>query len=153
MQPVMPGHAPVILVAEDDPGDQELIQRALESTGLEVDCRIVDDGEAALDYLLERGAWKELLTAHRPHLVLLDLNLPKRTGLEVLTAIRQSPALKGLAVVIYSTSSRKEDMIRSYDLGCAGFFVKPTDATVFIRTVSEICNAWLVREPMETAEK
>ena len=104
----------VILLAEDDRGDQELTRRALEEGKIRNDLRIVEDGEEALAYLHRRGKYKDPATSPRPDLLLLDLNLPRVDGREVLERVRADAKLRRMAVVVLTTSRQEEDILRSY---------------------------------------
>jgi len=103
---------------------------------------IVSDGEEAMDFLLRRGRYTNAAAAPRPDLVLLDLNMPKLDGRQVLQRIRQDADLRSLPVVVLTTSKQEEDVIRSYDLGCNSFITKPVDIVSFMRTVKELGSYW-----------
>lgn len=132
---------PVILLVEDDPGDHELTRRALAES--ETDLRIATDGEKGLDYLHRRGAYTKDVDAPRPDLVLLDLNLPRIDGRHVLKTLRSEPDFHDLPVVVFSTSSREEDISQAYELGCNSFITKPLEVGAFMETVRAIGSYWL----------
>jgi CheY-like chemotaxis protein len=132
----------VILLIEDDKGDQELTRRSLEKAKVKNDLFIVEDGEEALDYLLHRGMYTAPAKSPRPDLVLLDLNLPKIDGRKVLEEIRNTPDLKRLIVVILTTSKQEEDIIRSYDMGVNSYITKPVDFQQFAKVVQEVGHYW-----------
>jgi len=132
----------VILLAEDDRGDQELTRRALEASKVRNDLRIVEDGEEALAYLFRRGKYKDPASSPRPDLVLLDLNLPRVDGREVLERVRADSKLRRLAVIVLTTSRREEDILRSYELGCNSFITKPGAMEPFIRTIQDLEEYW-----------
>ena len=132
----------VILLAEDDRGDQELTRRALEASKVRNDLRIVEDGEEALAYLFRRGKYKDPASSPRPDLVLLDLNLPRVDGREVLERVRADSKLRRLAVVVLTTSRQEEDILRSYELGCNSFITKPGAMEPFIRTIQDLEEYW-----------
>ncbi|GIX46362.1 MAG: two-component system response regulator [Candidatus Tectimicrobiota bacterium] len=132
----------VILLADDDPGDQELTRRALEESGASSELRIVTDGEETLDYLLRRGKYRDAATAPRPDLLLLDLNLPRLDGRQVLHHLRAHPLLRRLAVVVLTTSQREEDIVRSYELGANSYIPKPIDMEQFIRVIQVLEEYW-----------
>jgi CheY-like chemotaxis protein len=136
------GKPAVVLLAEDDPADQELTRRALLEDVIKTDLHIVSDGEMALDYLHQRGPFADAATAPRPDLLLLDLNMPRIDGKEVLRQMRSDPGLRRIPVVVLTTSKQEEDIIRSYDLGCNSFITKPVDIDGFIRTVRELGSYW-----------
>lgn len=132
----------VILLVDDDAGDQELTRRALEEDVLRVDLRIVSDGEEALDYLFGRGAYAAAGAAPRPDLILLDLNMPRMNGREVLQTLKKSPELCRVPVVILTTSQQEADILATYDLGCNSYVQKPVDIERFIKVVREMGNYW-----------
>lgn len=132
----------VILLAEDDPGDQELTRRALEDDVIRVDLRIVSDGEEALDYLRHRGAYAAAASAPRPDLILLDLNMPRLNGREVLQHLKHSPDLCRIPVVVLTTSQQEADIVSTYDLGCNSYVQKPVDIDQFIDVVRKMGNYW-----------
>ena len=132
----------VILLAEDDRGDQELTRRALEGAKIRNDLRIVEDGEEALAYLHRRGKYKDPATSPRPDLLLLDLNLPRVDGREVLERVRADSKLRRMAVVVLTTSRQEEDILRSYELGCNSFITKPVGMDQFIRVIQALEEYW-----------
>lgn len=132
----------VILLVEDDPDDQELTKRALRCSKLRNQLRIVSDGEAALDYLYRRGPYAEARTSPRPDLILLDLNMPKLDGRAVLGKIKVDPELRQIPVVILTTSSSEEDIVRSYDLGVNSYVSKPVHMDGFIKAIQQLEHYW-----------
>ena len=132
----------VILLAEDDRGDQELTRRALEEGKIRNDLRVVEDGEEALAYLYRRGKYKDPATSPRPDLLLLDLNLPRVDGREVLERVRADSKLRRMAVVVLTTSRQEEDILRSYELGCNSFITKPVGMDQFIRVIQALEEYW-----------
>jgi CheY-like chemotaxis protein len=124
-----------ILLVDDDPDDVTLAMRALARQNLANRVHVVGDGAEALAYLRESG---------RPRLVLLDLKLPKVTGLEVLEQIRRDPRLQTLPVVILTSSREEPDVARAYALGANSYIVKPVDFDQFLRAVSEVGMYWLL---------
>jgi DNA-binding response OmpR family regulator len=132
----------VILLIEDDKGDQELIRRSFEKGRITNDIYIVEDGEQALDYLLRRGKYSDPALSPRPDLVLLDLNLPKIDGRKVLEKIRSTADLKRLVVVILTTSKQEQDIIRSYEMGVNSYITKPFDFQQFVKVVQEVGHYW-----------
>ena len=131
-----------ILLADDDPGDCNLTQRAFARAKINNRLFVVRDGEEALDYLLHRGKYADPASAPRPDLVLLDLNMPKVDGREVLDRIRSTPSLRRIPVVILTTSKQEEDILRSYDLGVNSYITKPVNVTDFIATIQALENYW-----------
>ncbi len=136
------GRPAVILLAEDDPGDQELTRRALQEGVLDTELHVVSDGEEAMDYLLHRGRHTDRACSPRPHLILLDLNMPKLDGRQVLAQLQGHPDLKRIPVVVLTTSKQEEDVLRSYDLGCNSFISKPVDVEEFIRCIHSLGMYW-----------
>ena len=132
----------VILLVEDDPGDRRLTTRALARGKLRNEIHIAEDGEEALDYLFRRGPYSDPATSPRPDLVLLDLNLPKIHGREVLAEIRACPELRHLLVVVLTTSEQEEDILRSYDLGVNSYITKPVTFDRFVEVVQVLQDYW-----------
>jgi two-component system response regulator len=124
-----------ILVVDDDPEDREFTRRALEDIGYPVDCRFVADGEAAVDYLINRCGNATPLCGPRPDLIFLDLNLPRLGGHEVLTLVRQNEWLRHIPVLVLTTSSSNDDVTRSYLGGANAFITKPPDIEAYFRAV------------------
>lgn len=132
----------VILLVEDDPDDQEMTRRALRGSKLKNDLRIASDGEEALDYLKRRGAYLQPKDAPRPDLILLDLNMPKLDGRAVLKEIKSDPQLRRIAVVVLTTSSQEEDILRSYDLGVNSYITKPVRMDGFVKAIRDLEEYW-----------
>ena len=132
----------IILLVEDDRGSQELTRRALGEGKIRNELRIVEDGEEALAYLFRRGKYKDPATSPKPDLLLLDLNLPRVDGREVLERIRGDSKLRRMAVVVLTTSQQEEDILRSYELGCNSFITKPVDINQFIQVIQALERYW-----------
>lgn len=132
----------VVLLIEDDPGDQELTRRALAEGVIKVDLRIVTDGVHAMAYLTRVGEYSDPLKAPPPDLILLDLNMPKIDGREVLRRIKSEPKLREIPVVVLTTSEQESDIVRSYDLGCNSFITKPVDLDGFIQAIRKLGAYW-----------
>ncbi|MGD8892702.1 MAG: response regulator [Desulfobacterales bacterium] len=132
----------IILLAEDDLGDQELTKRALEEGKVENELYIVKDGEEALDYLFRRGSYTDPETSPRPDLFLLDLNMPKLDGRQVLEQIRSIYELRNIRVVVLTTSRQEEDITRSYDLGVHSYITKPVDLDQFFNVIRTLEEYW-----------
>jgi len=132
----------IILLAEDDLGDQELTKRALEEGKVENELYIVKDGEEALDYLFRRGRYTDPETSPRPDLFLLDLNMPKLDGRQVLEQIRSIHELRNIRVVVLTTSRQEEDITRSYDLGVHSYITKPVDLDQFFNVIRTLEEYW-----------
>ena len=147
------GKPAVILLVEDDPGDQELTRRALTEGVFRADLRIVSDGEEALDYLHRRGAYADSDDAPLPDLILLDLNMPKLDGKDVLRAVKSHVTLRSLPVVVLTTSQQEADVFRSYDLGCNSFISKPVVADAFVDVIRELGSYWFELVTLPRYEK
>ena len=128
-----------ILLVEDNPGDVRLTKEAFRDAKLANNLHVVVDGEAAIDFLRQRGAHASSPT---PDLVLLDLNLPRKDGREVLTEIKADPMLKRIPVVVLTTSQADRDIIQSYDLHANCYITKPVDLDHFVTVVRSIQDFW-----------
>ncbi|MBF0509815.1 MAG: response regulator [Deltaproteobacteria bacterium] len=128
-----------ILLVEDDPADVDLTQEALDSSKIKVNLHVVNDGVAAMDFLRGQGRFA---TAPFPDLILLDLNMPKKDGREVLAEIKADDKLKLIPVVVLTTSQAEEDILKSYDLGANCYISKPVGLTEFSRVVRSIEDFW-----------
>lgn len=128
-----------ILLVEDDLGDAKLTQRAWSKSNLALDITWVRDGEAALDVLNNRSPYEN---AALPDLVLLDLNMPKMNGREVLAAIRADPRLTHLPVVVLTTSTAEQDVMKSYQLHANAYVSKPVDLEGFAAIVDSLEQFW-----------
>lgn len=136
------GKPAVVLLVEDDPGDQELTMRALTEDVFRADLRIVADGEEAIEYLHRRGRFAQADDSPIPDLILLDLNIPKLDGRDVLRNIKSDNRLKNLPVVVLTTSQQEADIVRSYGLGCNSFVTKPIDANRFVEVIRALGSYW-----------
>lgn len=132
----------VILLVEDDPADQELTRRALAEGRIANELIIVDDGEQAVDYLLRQGPYANPATSPRPDLVLLDLNLPRLDGRQVLQRIRADPRVDKLPVVVLTTSKQEQDILHSYALAANSYIVKPVDVDQFMQVIRSLEEYW-----------
>lgn len=133
-----------ILLVEDNPDDVELTRIAFEEAKVGNLLRVVSDGAEALDYLFARGKHADRDPANLPSLVLLDLNLPKVDGREVLQAIRANPATHTLPVVVLTTSAEPFDVDSTYALGVNSYIRKPVDFEQFVWAVKQVGLYWLV---------
>jgi len=137
------GYRPAtVLLVDDDPGDRELTRRALANGRFRTDLRMVAGGEQALDYLNRQGEYTDPLDSPVPDLILLDLNMPRMDGREVLEKIRSTESIAHLAVVILTTSNREADVLRSYKLGCQSFITKPVDMKGLTDVLMEVGEYW-----------
>jgi CheY-like chemotaxis protein len=132
-----------ILIVEDDPNDVELTLTALEEYNLANEVIVTRDGEEALDYLYCRGSFKTR-SNDNPAVLLLDLKLPKRDGLEVLRQIKLDEKLKLIPVVVLTSSHEEKDVVASYKLGVNAYVVKPVDFHEFVNAVKELGIFWAV---------
>jgi CheY-like chemotaxis protein len=130
-----------ILLVEDSPYDTKLTLAALQDARLANEVVVVRDGEEALDYLFKRGLFATRQNG-LPGVVLLDLKLPKLTGLEVLEALRKSPETEHLPIVMLTSSREEQDVARSYRLGVNGYVVKPVAAHEFLEAIKEVGLYW-----------
>ena len=132
-----------VLLVEDNPAEQNLARRALAKGVMQCDLRVVSDGEEAMDYLLHRGPYVDPGQSPRPHLILLDLNMPKLDGRQVLERIKSDPVLQTIPVVVLTTSRQDEDIARSYELGCNSFISKPVEIHDFLDALRQLGCYWL----------
>jgi two-component system, chemotaxis family, response regulator Rcp1 len=138
-----------ILLVEDNPGDVRLTMEALKEGKILNEVRVVEDGVEAMDFLHRTGKYTD---APRPDLILLDLNLPKKDGREVLAEIKEDDSLKKIPVVVLTTSAAERDILRAYNLHANCYITKPVDLDQFIHVVQLIEDFWLtiVKLPRET---
>ena len=129
-----------ILLVEDNPGDVRLTQEVLRDGKVRNNMSVVMDGVDAISFLQQTG---EYAGAPRPDIILLDLNLPKKDGREVLAEIKADPNLKHIPVVVLTTSSAEQDIFRSYDLYANCYITKPVDLDQFIKVMKSIEDFWL----------
>ncbi|MBN2714988.1 MAG: response regulator [Deltaproteobacteria bacterium] len=129
-----------ILLIEDNPGDARLAKEALKDSKMRNSLAHVEDGEEAMKYLRREGQYSNI---RRPDLILLDLNLPKKDGREVLAEIKEDADLKTIPVVILTTSSDCDDIIKSYNLHANCYITKPIDLEQFVAVVRSIEDFWL----------
>jgi len=133
--------APIeILLVEDNPGDVRLAREALKENKVRNNVHVVEDGEAAMEFLRKQNKYQNV---PRPDLVLLDLNLPKKDGREVLAEIKADDDLKRIPVVMLTISKAEEDIIRAYDLHVNCYITKPIDLDQFIKVVRTVEDFWL----------
>ena len=132
-----------ILVAEDDPTDAYFFQRAFNRAGLPVTLHFVRDGQEVIDYLLGEGQFADRTAHPLPQLLLLDLNMPRLDGFEVLEWVRQQPRFNSLQLVIFSASDERRDMNRAYGLGANWYLVKPHSMEELTALVGRFKKFWL----------
>jgi two-component system, chemotaxis family, response regulator Rcp1 len=129
-----------ILMVEDNPGDVRLTREALKGAKMWAQVHVVEDGVTALDYLYRRPPYESAL---RPDLILLDLNLPRMDGREVLAIVKGDPTLRLIPIVVLTTSQAEEDVLRAYHLNANCYVTKPVDLHQFNRIVQAIEQFWL----------
>lgn len=137
-----------ILLVEDNPGDVDLTLEALEDAKLRNNVHVAEDGVEAMKFLRQEG---EHAGAPRPDLVLLDLNMPRKDGREVLRDLKEDPDLKRIPVVVLTTSSDEQDVLEAYEHSANAYIVKPVDFEQFFRTVQSLEDFWftVVRLPQD----
>ena len=139
-----------ILLVEDNPDDAELTMRAFAKAKIANQIVHVSDGQEALDYLFSTGAYADRDPAAAPTMVLLDLNLPRLNGLDVLKAMRADPRTRWVPVVMLTSSNEERDLIASYDLGANSFVRKPVDFAQFLEAAQQLGMYWLVLNQQPT---
>jgi CheY-like chemotaxis protein len=135
MTPKPAGQPIEVLLVEDDPGDVLLIREAFEFNKVHNNLNVVSDGEQALAYLRREGEYGETL---RPDLILLDLNLPRKDGREVLAEVKSDETLRTIPIVVLTTSEAEEDVLKSYQLHANAYVTKPVDFERFVSIVRQI---------------
>jgi len=138
MEQKMKQNCPFLLV-EDDKIDAMTVKRAMSEINIKNELHIVDNGEKALEYLLNNGN-------KRPCLILLDLNMPKMNGIEFLNIIKNDTSLKTIPVVVITTSNEEQDKLESFRLGIAGYMLKPVDYGEFVKVMKTIDQYWRLSE-------
>ncbi len=132
----------LILMAEDDADDRLLVKDALSECGLADNLRFVEDGEDLMDYLLRRGKHAGVEASPRPGLILLDLNMPRKDGREVLREIRAHPELRRIPVIAFTTSKADTDISSLYDLGANSFICKPVAFEALVNVMTTLSRYW-----------
>ena len=132
-----------VLLAEDNPADQNLTRRALARGVIQCDLRVVSNGEEAMDYLLQREKFTDPVACPRPDLILLDLNMPRLDGRQVLERMKADSNLDTIPVIVLTTSRQEEDVVRSYRLGCNSFIQKPIQVQEFVAALEQLGAYWL----------
>jgi CheY-like chemotaxis protein len=130
-------------MADDDADDRMMTKEAFEESHLANDLRFVEDGVELMDYLKRRGKYSDPSAAPRPGLILLDLNMPKKDGREALEEIKQDPNLRGIPVVIMTTSKEEEDIHQTYQLHVNSYITKPVTFEALVNVVKVLGRYWL----------
>lgn len=132
-----------VLIADDDTDDCLIAMEAWEEIGLGNDLRFVQDGAELMDYLYQRNRFADTSAAPRPGLLLLDLSMPKKNGLEALAEIKSDSMLREIPILILSTSNSPKDASEAYSLGASGFITKPNTFHGYLNMMREVREAWL----------
>ena len=148
-QGILPG---TVLVADDDPDHCRLTEEAWKETQGDVTLRFVHDGADLLDYLYRRGHFSDSLHSPRPGAILLDLNMPKKSGREALVEIKSDPTLSRIPIVILTTSKNATDMYQTSVLGVNGFITKPKSFTGYLELMKNLVTHWteVIDSPFST---
>ena len=133
-----------ILLVEDNPEEAELAIRSLKKNNIANRLVHIDDGAEALDYIFSRGKYSERPPHSNPRLILLDLNLPKVGGLDILKQVKSDERTKMIPIVVLTSSQEQRDVIESYKLGVNSYIVKPVNFTSFAQAIAELKMYWLV---------
>ncbi|HEX7951794.1 MAG TPA: response regulator [Burkholderiales bacterium] len=143
-----------ILLAEDNPRDAEMTMRALRKINFINKVHWVKDGEEALHYLLRTGEYSDRAASKSPKVVLLDIKMPKVDGIEVLRRVKADDSLKGIPIVVMTSSNEERDIFESYRLGVNSYIVKPVEFAAFVETVANIGLYWILtnRAPHATED-
>lgn len=144
----------MILMADDDPDDRLLTKQALDESRVANEFYTVGDGEELMDYLCRRGKYSDEKKSPRPGVILLDLNMPKKSGREALQEIKSNAELRRIPIVILTTSKAEEDIFRSYDLGANSFISKPVTFDGLVEAMKSLGKYWfeIVELPSENNE-
>jgi CheY-like chemotaxis protein len=132
----------VVLIAEDDPDDRLLCQEALTEIGKNIHTVFVNDGEELLEYLLRRGEYRNPESSPSPGIILLDLNMPRMDGRQVLREIKADPFLRKIPIVVLTTSSSEDDINYCYKQGVCGYITKPTYYEDLIKSMNTLSRYW-----------
>lgn len=136
-----------VLLVEDNEGDVRLVKEAFRESNVEKSFSVAKDGEDALNFLYKRGQYTESV---RPDIILLDINLPRKNGFEVLEQIKGDASLKRIPVIMLSSSSNQDHVFKSYDLGANCYVTKPVDFDEYIQVVKIIDAFWFDRAKLPT---
>ncbi|MGI9452502.1 MAG: response regulator [Geminicoccaceae bacterium] len=132
-----------ILIADDDPDDRMMIQEAFTENRVANKISFVEDGEQLMAYLRRNGTFAKLKGRPYPGIILLDLNMPKKDGLEALRELKADPELCRIPVIVLTTSQAEEDIVRTYGLGVSSFITKPVSFDGLVDAIRVICQYWI----------
>ncbi|WP_089935735.1 response regulator [Candidatus Entotheonella palauensis] len=132
-----------VLLVEDNPRDVRLTQRAFKQAQLTHELRVVRDGDEALAYLNREGMYQDTTESPRPNVILLDLNLPRMGGHEVLRRVKQDPRFQHIPIIVLTTSGRSDDVRLAYEHGANAYLLKPVEFTRFTEVVEQLGKFWL----------
>jgi len=144
---------PTILVVDDDPADQFLVQEAMRTANLHYDLRLVSDGDEAIEYLYHRGRYAESRKAPRPDLILLDLNMPRLNGRQVARAIKSDPNFRAIPIVVLTTSRLDQDVEELYQTGVNSYIQKPANFDEFTEALRDLSSYWLGRATLPAGHR
>ena len=139
----MPNEPMLVMLVEDNPDHAELVVRSFDNHPIANQIVVLSDGEAALDYLLRRGKYADPSQSPRPHMILLDLRLPRIDGLEVLKAIKESAALRPIPVIVLTTSDADNDVMQAYLHYANSYVVKPVGYDQLVKLMQDLGSFWL----------
>lgn len=142
-----------ILIIEDSEEDVALILRALRKNNLANDVKVIDDGQEALDFLLEKGAYANAPKHEQPRVILLDLKLPKVSGVEILREVKSNESTRNIPIVVLTSSKELPDLEECYKLGVNSYIVKPVEFETFLKVVTELGFYWLLLNNTPAAKK
>lgn len=131
-----------VLIADDDADDRMFLEQAMRQNGYDQNIRFVEDGEELMDYLRQQGRYNEQ-NAPWPNILLLDLNMPRKNGFQALSEIKDDPNLRRLPVVVMTTSSADEDVVKTYMLGVNSFVTKPFNFNRLVEMVGTLKSYWM----------
>lgn len=129
-----------ILIADDDADDRMLIEQAFRENNLTATLNFVEDGEELIDFLLQREPYTSVI---RPSLIILDLNMPRKNGIQALREIKANEQLRQIPIVVLTTSTAEEDILRTYDLGVSSYISKPFDYSTLLDITNTIKKYWI----------
>jgi CheY-like chemotaxis protein len=132
-----------VLVADDDEDDRAFIMKAWQKSRAANDLRFVEDGEELSEYLNHTGRYSDPASAPRPGVILLDLNMPKKDGREMLREIKANPKLRQIPIIVLTTSQADEDICRSYDLGASSYITKPATFVALVEALQTLGKYWI----------